>query len=242
MYEEIYDIYTVVRETGEVIRADDDEWCIKSTLEPGKKWLYRFEDMKGESSPDYDYNDPILQVEKLNGSIKITIMGYSGIFHSDIYAYDSLLWLGVGGIEKNHVGDSIVLLIPVLPPPVPPPVELAPPGWSLVTNRLDTIIEKLSEIRPIPINANAYRVIDIKLALARPIFQLFNIHGFAITIYKCTGEMELAIGTQVADGISIESIVYPQMLVIDKMDFDKFYVKNSAQPEKEATLIIWRRE
>lgn len=262
MSEEIYDIHIVVKETGEVIKADEDEWCIKRTLEPGREWLYRFEDMKGQSFPDYDYNNPTLHVEKLDGSIQISITGYSSRFHSDIYAYDKLLWLDAGGVENNHLGESLIVILPEVPPPAPPPVapplppvappeaptpiEPAPPEWRPVTDPMDKIIEKLwsikEEIRPITIKANTYKVSNINLSIARSSFQTFNVPGFAMTIYKCTGEMEVSIGDLATDGIPIEPMVYPQMLVIDRMDFEKFYVKNSAQPGKEATIIIWRRQ
>jgi len=267
MSEEIYDIHIVVKETGEVIKADESSWCIKTTVEPGRVWLYRFEDMKGQSFPDYDYDDPTLHVEKLDGSLQISITGYSSSFHSDIYAYDRVLWLDAGGVERNHLGESLIVILPELPPTapppvapptpvapplppvappvVPPPVEPAPPEWRPVTDPLDKIIAKLwdikDEIRPITIKANTYTVSNINLSIARPSFQTFNVRGFAMTIYKCTGEMEVALGDLATDGIPIEPMVYPQMLVIDRMDFETFFVKNSAQPGKEATILVWRR-
>ena len=262
MSEEIYDIHIVVKETGEVIKADEVDWCIISTVEPGRVWLYRFEDMKGQSFPDYDYDDPTLHVEKLDGRLQISITGYSSRFHSDIYAYDRVLWLDAGGVERNHLGESLIVTLPemlppapapvvppvppVAPPEAPPTVEPAPSEWRPITDPMDKIIDKLwdikEEIRPLTIKANTYKIVNVNLSIARPSFQTFNMSGFAMTIYKCTGEMEVALGDLATDEIPIDPMVYPQMLVIDRMDFDKFFVKNSAQPGKTATIIVWRRE
>jgi hypothetical protein len=216
--------------------------------------------MKGQSFPDYDYDDPTLHVEKLDGQIQISITSYSSTFHSDIYAYNNCLWHDAGGIENNHLGESLIVNLPEKPPPyppveeVPPPVappeeqpvvEPAPPEWKPVTDPMDKIIAKLwdikEEIRPIITKANTYNVRSINLSTARSTFQTFNIGGFAMTIFKCTGNMEIKLGDLATDGIPIDPIGYPQMLVIDRMDFEKFYVKNSAQPGKEATIIAWRR-
>ncbi len=74
-----------------------------------ENWRYYFEvldEEKGET-PDWDYDEPILLVEKIDNKLRITIEDYTSPYHSDIYYSDQLLWDYVGGIEKNHVGETI---------------------------------------------------------------------------------------------------------------------------------------
>jgi hypothetical protein len=140
---------------------------------------------------------------------------------------------------------------------VPPP---APPEARPVTDRLDIIIswianltlpldklqDKLQEIKAelelFPIKANTYSVVTIDLSTARLTLTEYAIGGFAMTVFKCTGTMDLQIGDVTTDVITIEPLTYPEMVVIDRMEFTRFFVRNTAQAGKEAVLIVWRRE
>ena len=136
---------------------------------------------------------------------------------------------------------------PVIPPTPPPKVPpTLPPDFKYMEDRFEAIYYVLwdikEEIRPITIKANTYKLRSINLSIARSAFDAFYTPGFALTVLKCTGTMDMIIGDKATDSITIDPILYPQMLVIDRMDFEKFYVKNSAQPGKTATIIVWRRE
>ncbi len=254
MAEEIYDIYVMVKETGEVIYATESEWCRIETIRPGREWVYGFEEMKGQPSPDYDYDEPLLHVEKIDNRLQLTIKEYHGRFHVDIFAFKQLVWRDVGGPEHRHVGDSVIVEIPEVippvpaPPPVPPPFPPppAPPEWKPATDRLDLIYAKLekikAEIELLVIRANTYSVVTIDLGTARPTLTEYPISGFAMTVFKCTGTMDLKLGDITTDVITIEPLTYPEMIVIDRMDFERFFVRNTAQSGKQAVLIVWRRE
>jgi len=84
------------------------KYCKVEHVAP-ENWRYYFEDLdeeKGEK-PDWDYDEPILLVEKIDGKLRITIEDYTSPYHSDVYYSDQLLWDYVGGTEKNHVGENI---------------------------------------------------------------------------------------------------------------------------------------
>lgn len=84
------------------------QYCNIIENAPGENWSYYFEDENeafwGGGEPDYD--EPVLFVEKLGGKLRITVMEYDGIYHSDVYYSDQLLWGGVGGLEQAHVGEN----------------------------------------------------------------------------------------------------------------------------------------
>jgi hypothetical protein len=264
--EEIYAICVVVKETGATIYASETEWCKITTLKPGREWFYGFEEMKDQPNPDYDYNEPILHIEKLDGRLQLTVSEYQGRFHVDLFAFNRLIWRDMGGLERRHVGDSVIVELPeVPPPPVPvpappvpvPPPPPAPPEWRPVTDRLDKLIEKLQiiEVRlseklqaidvklALPaIRANTYSVVTIDLSTARPTLTEYSISGFAMTVFKCTGTLDLRLGDITTDVITIEPLTYPAMMVIDRMEFERFFVRNTAQTGKEAILIVWRRD
>jgi len=258
MAEEIFDIYIMVNETGAIIHSNETDWCIIREQVPGREWLYCFEDMKGEPLPDLDYDEPVLHVEKLNGIIQVSVWQYGGEFHSDVFVFGRMIWRGVGGIEGIHVGDSVIVALPEAPPPeippvIPPvmppeapPITPAPPAWKPMTDPLDAIITKLwdikDEIRPIAIKANTYSIRQIDLSTARLTFEEFTTGGFAMTVYRCNGFMDIRLGDIATDGIPIAPLVYPQMMVIDRMDFDKFFIRNAAQAGLNATVIVWKRE
>ena len=93
--------------TGEDHRAGT-QYCNIIENAPGENWSYYFEDENetfwGGGEPDYD--EPVLFVEKLGGNLRITIEEYDGIYHSDVYYSDQLLWNWVGGLEHAHVGEN----------------------------------------------------------------------------------------------------------------------------------------
>jgi hypothetical protein len=265
---EIYNIYVVVKETGATIYAHESEWCRIITVKHGREWFYGFEEMKDQPNPDYDYNEPILHVEKLDGRLQLTLREYHGRFHVDLYAFDRLILRNVGGPERKHVGASLIVELPEVPPapppvpPVPPaPPEMpppapAPPEAKPVTDRLDIIISWIASFKPLmdklqeikaemetfAIKANTYSVVTIDLGTARPTLTEYSIGGFAMTVFKCTGTMDLKLGDVTTDAITIEPLTYPEMVVIDRMEFARFFVRNTAQTGKEAVLIVWRRE
>jgi hypothetical protein len=269
MAEEIYNICVVVKETGATIYASETEWCRITTVKPGREWLYCFEEMKDQPNPDYDYNEPVLHVEKLDGRLQLTVREYQGRFHVDLYAFDRLILRNVGGSERKHVGASLIVELPEVPavipkPPVPvpptppemPPPAPAPPEAKPVTDRLDIIISWIASFKPLMdklqeiksemenfvVKANTYSVVAIDLGTARPTLTEYSIGGFAMTVFKCTGTMDLKLGDVTTDTITIEPLTYPEMVVIDRMEFVRFFVRNTAQTGKEAVLIVWRRE
>jgi hypothetical protein len=63
-----------------------------------------------------------------------------------------------------------------------------------------------------------------------------------MTVFKCTGTLDLKLGDITTDVITIEPLTYPEMMVIDRMEFERFFVRNTAQAGKQAVLIVWRRE
>jgi hypothetical protein len=234
--------------------------------------------MKGQPSPDYDYNEPLLHVEKINGRLQLTINEYHGRFHVDVFAFNRLIWRNVGGSERRHVGDSLIVELPEVPPappavppvppvpptpPAPPVPSPAPPEAKPVTDRLDVIISWIASFKPLvdklqelmgklremkaemetyPVMANTYSVVNIDLGTARTTLTEYAIGGFAMTVFKCTGTMDLQIGDVTTDVITIEPLTYPSMLVIDRMEFTRFFIRNTAQTGKQAVLIVWRRE
>jgi hypothetical protein len=110
-------------------------------------------------------------------------------------------------------------------------------------NKLQKQLQEIkAEMETYPVKANTYSVVTIDLGTARPTLTEYSIGGFAMTVFKCTGTMELKIGDITADVITIEPLTYPSMLVIDRMEFNRFFVRNTAQTGKQAVLIVWRRE
>ena len=68
-------------------------------------WFYYFEDLDeatGET-PDWDYNEPILRIEKIGEKLKVTIEAYGGRYWADIYYGDDLIW---ENIRSDNVGIS----------------------------------------------------------------------------------------------------------------------------------------
>lgn len=75
------------------------------------EWRYNFEDLDEELVPpenvDWDYNEPRLLVEKLDGTLRITVEEYQGGYVADVYYSDQKLWDDVGGSPNPaHVGEN----------------------------------------------------------------------------------------------------------------------------------------
>ncbi|TKJ26313.1 MAG: hypothetical protein CEE41_02445 [Hadesarchaea archaeon B3_Hades] len=84
------------------------KYCKVEHVAP-ENWRYYFEDLDEEEgeTPDWDYDEPILLVEKIGSKLRITIEDYTSPYYSDIYYSGQLLWSDVGGTGKNHVGENI---------------------------------------------------------------------------------------------------------------------------------------
>ena len=139
--------------------------------------------------------------------------------------------------------------VPVIPPAIPPVIPVVPgipPEVEHIIVRLNMLLwifwDIKEEIRPIAVKANTYSILTVDLSTANLTFQTHYLSGFAITILKCTGFLELKIGDLATDSITIDPLIYPQTIVIDMMDFAKLYSRNAAQAGREVILIIWRRE
>lgn len=105
----------------------DTDYCRVEVLEEGKHWHVRFEDFDetyGYQRPDYDYNEPILDVIRTNGSLVVTVLSYDVPFGhlvtGDVYYGDTLLFDRVsGGLIPRHIGASKTVEISTLPPVTP---------------------------------------------------------------------------------------------------------------------------
>lgn len=250
----VYDISVIVKETGQVIYASDPVWCRIQVDVPEKVWWYGFEDTKGQSNVDFTFADPLLRVVKNGSDLYIEFDSYRGRYHVDVIAYGHTLWINAGGPEKNHVGEVVIVPLPeeipkppeVPSPPLPPIPPVEPPAVDItpITQRLDALISSLNEIKDTsaPHMANTYSLETIDLSVARSSFTEFTEKGFGITVYRNTGTFEIKIGDLATDSITVYAITYPAMLVIDNIEFNRFFIRNTAQAGAQAELIIWKRE
>lgn len=105
----VYPFWIHVQNTG-VDHYAGTRYCYIEKLAP-EKWNYSFEDLDlgiGQTV-DFDYDEPILFVEKLGENLRVTVMAYNGGYHSDVYYSNNLLWLGVGGNDHAHIGENKVI-------------------------------------------------------------------------------------------------------------------------------------
>ena len=236
-----FDIYVMVKETGAVIHASERS-CHVREVKREREWTYTFE-VKGQAKL-------VLHVEQRDGSLQLTLNRCDGDFHMDVFALNRVVWRDVGGSEHRHVGESaIVFFPPEIPevPPTPVPTAPAPPfDVTALINRLDVVVSLLQQLKGditvFPMKSNNYIVVTLDLSTARSEFETSSVWGQAVTVYRCTGTFDLKLGDKAMDTITITPLVYPAMLVFDKVEFSKFFVRNTAQPGSEATLIVWRRE
>lgn len=110
-------------ETKWVHRIDTD-YCRIEVLEQDKHWIVGFEDLDeeyGADRPDYDYDEPKLDVIRMNGSLLVTVQAYGGELEADVYYGDTLLFDKVRGVfPARHIGASKTVEISTLPPVIPP--------------------------------------------------------------------------------------------------------------------------
>jgi hypothetical protein len=102
-----YPLWIRVKNTG-VNHYPGTKYCTVEKISPDE-WKYSFEDSDAEigEAVDFDYDEPILHLEKIGEILRITIVAYNSTYSSDIYYYKSLLWENVGGIGQAHVGETV---------------------------------------------------------------------------------------------------------------------------------------
>jgi hypothetical protein len=253
----VYDVSVLVKETAQWLYAGNKAQCISKQVVAEREWLYCFE-LKGVIRLG-------LHVEKRDDSLQITVSEFEGNYHADVFAFGRPVFRNVGGAERRLIGASRIVEIPTAKPkpPVPPtppaPPEIPPvipsptPAQEPITVRLDVLIKELHDYEAkldrilealglYPVKANTYSVVTVDLGTERASLAEYPVAGFAMTVYKCDGTFELKLGDIATDTITVEPLTYPSMLVFDRVEFSKFFVKNTAQAGREAILIVWRRE
>jgi len=102
----VYPLWIHVQDTG-VDHYAGGKYCFVEGIAPNN-WNYSFEDLDAEigETVDFDYDEPILRIEKLSEKLRITVMAYHSPYRSDIYYSNGLLWWGAGGHEQKHVGET----------------------------------------------------------------------------------------------------------------------------------------
>ncbi len=84
-------------------------------------WEYAYEDLDidlGES-PDYDYNEPRLQVERIGENIRVTFLGYGGGYNATVYYDTTVIFTQVGPNGACSDPDNIVIVENVIELNVP---------------------------------------------------------------------------------------------------------------------------
>lgn len=104
----VYPIWIHVNNTG-VDHYAGTKYCRITEITSGV-WEYNFEDLDEElgQNPDWDYNEPRLQVEKIGDNIRVTFLGYEGGYTAEVWYSGTWLF---------HAED------PPPPPPAPVTVE-----------------------------------------------------------------------------------------------------------------------
>jgi hypothetical protein len=253
----VYDVNVLVKETAQWLYAGDRAQCVIKKVAGEREWLYCFE-LKGVIRLG-------LHVEKRDDSIQITIGEFEGSYHADVFAFGKPVFRNVGGPEKRLVGASRIVEIPTekpkppvppappVPPEIPPIIPEPTPAQEPITVRLDVLIKEIYDYEAkldafinalglFPAKANSYSVVTVDLGTERASLAEYPVAGFAMTVYKCDGTFEIKLGDIATDTITVEPLTYPSMLVFDRVDFSKFFVKNTEQAGRQAILIVWRRE
>ncbi len=120
----------------------DSDYCRVEVLEVGQHWKVGFEDQDevyGEHRPDYDYDEPLLDVIRMDGSLLVTVEDYGGYLEADVYYGDTLLFERVwGGLIPHWVGHSKTVEISTTDPITPDPIEPAGIFNWFATHKLAT--------------------------------------------------------------------------------------------------------
>lgn len=134
------------------------------------------------------------------------------------------------------------------PPPTPTP-EI-PPGTISVTlptptlDELKTMITETLEQHGALKRANDWLPVTIDLATARnqptEITELAN--ALSLCIFRSTGTFDLYLKLKSDEKkITVDALTYPQTFLIDWLDIDHVYIKNTAQSAKSAIIIKFFR-
>jgi hypothetical protein len=253
----VYDVSVLVKETAQWLYAGSKAQCVIKQVVAEREWLYCFE-LKGVIRLG-------LHVEKRDSSLQISVVEFDGTYHADVFAFGKPVFRNVGGAERRLIGASRIVEIPTekpkppapptppVPPEIPSVIPAPTPAEEPITVRLDVLIKEvydyeakldriLEALGLYPVKANSYSVVTIDLGTERASLAEYPVAGFAMTVYKCDGTFELKLGDTATDTITVEPLTYPSMLVFDRVEFSKFFVKNAAQAGRQAILIVWRRE
>ena len=106
----VYPLWIHIYDTG-VDHYAGTKYCHITDVSPGV-WRYNFEDLDEElgQDVDFDYNEPRLLVQKLDGSIRVTVEEYQGGYHAAVHYSDleSPLFPRVGNFVDNIGVTTIV--------------------------------------------------------------------------------------------------------------------------------------
>jgi len=108
----------------------DSKYAKIEIIEVGKEWRVGFEDRDEaeDSKPDWDYDEPVLHIVKMDGELSITMEKYGGTGLSDIYYGTTRLWKEAGGMLGRGLRTTKTIVVekeaPLLPEePTPPEVS-----------------------------------------------------------------------------------------------------------------------
>jgi len=107
----VYPIWTLRTSPSDNTRHYAGTKYCRITTVSSKMWWYSFEDKdeeKGES-PDWDYNEPRLQVEKLDGSIKVTFLEYDGGYTAKVYYGDNIIFSEVKRGSSSDPDNTVIV-------------------------------------------------------------------------------------------------------------------------------------
>ena len=102
----------------------DSKYCKVQEITPGATYRLMFEDrdlefvqkLGGPSwswpAPDFDYDEPVLLVERVDDLVRVTVERYGGRLSCDVYYKDQKILEGVGGPFGMHVGETVQFTIP----------------------------------------------------------------------------------------------------------------------------------
>jgi len=106
------------------IQSVDSKYCRVQEVQPGKVYRLGFEDRNLEfvkkmggpnifwPEPDWDYNEPVLLVTRLNNLISVKVEDYDGYLSSHVYYLNQKILDAVGGPFKSKVGKTVEFTLP----------------------------------------------------------------------------------------------------------------------------------